>query len=150
MSTRPVGIVSINDQASVVASNLISLNPTRVIQIVEFGVSMNESPDGSSEPGRFEIRRLSTDGSVGGAATVVKMHDDFGAALTTTAREGDTTLGTVQDTLHQFYAPTVSGMIWVAAPGREFDCGAADFLALTLQTTLGAGVDLSAYTVFEE
>lgn len=151
MSVRPVGIINAVGTAVVVAQNVISLNPVNAVdQCTEFGISMNDGPDSVQEAGNFSIRRLSADGSGGAAATIVPMQDDLAAGLTSTGRVNDTTLGTTADILHRLYVPVVSGVIWVAAPGREFDVKAAEFLVIRNEASLPAGVDLNAYLVWEE
>jgi hypothetical protein len=150
MAVRPVGIVSDLSAAAATAFNRIELNPTNtVIQVTEFGISLNAAPNSTAVPIEFNIRRHTAVGT-GAAGTVVKMHDDFTLALGTTALVENTADGAVQDTLHRLFVPNVSGVIWVAAPGREFDCTTADFLGLFNVSALPAGLNAACYIVFEE
>lgn len=149
MSVRPVGIVSDLSAANATAFNRIELNPTNVIQITEFGISMNGAPNSTLVPVEFTVRRMTTVGT-GSAGTVVPLNSNFTAALTTTALVENSADGTLSAELHRLFVPVVSGVIYVAAPGREFDCLAAQFLAIKNITALGASINADTYIVFEE
>ena len=146
---HPAGIVSDLSAVNATAFNRIELNPVGVILITEVGVSMNAAPNSTLVPVEFNIRRHSTVGT-GATGTVVEIRKDLTAALGTTALVENTADGTVADTLHRWFVPVVSGMIWVAAPGREFDCQAAEFLGLFNVTALGASINAACYLVWEE
>lgn len=149
MGLRPSGIVSDLSLANATAFNRIELNPTVVIQITEFGISMNAAPNSTLAPVSFNITRLSTVGT-GAAGSVVAMQSDLATAPSTTALVENTADGTLVETLHRLHVPVVSGLIWVAAPGREFDCVAAEFLGLLNEAALGASINANTYMVFEE
>lgn len=149
MALHPAGIVSDLSAANATAFNRIELNPTTVIQATEVGISMNGAPNSTLAPVEFNIKRTSTVGS-GAAGTVVKIRKDLAAALATTALVENTADGTLADVLHRWFVPVVSGIIWVAAPGREFDCQAAEFLGLQNVGALGASINAASYLVWEE
>lgn len=109
---------------------------------------MNGAPNSVLVPVEFNLQRMSTVGT-GAAGTVAKMHDT-GATPQATALVENTADGTLQDSLHRWFVPVVSGMIWVAAPNREPDCAAADFLGLKNIAALGASINAACYMVFEE
>ena len=100
-------------------------------------------------PNEFDITRLTTVGT-GAAGTVVKLQKGLTAALTTTALVENTADGTLADTLHRWFVPVVSGLIWVAAPGREFDVSGTTFLGLLNPLALGASIKAATYLVWEE
>lgn len=149
MAVRPVGTVNDLSAAAATAFNRIELNPSTTIQLTEFGVSHNAAPNSTDVPVEYNIQRMSTVGT-GTGGTVVKMQDDLAAALTTTALVENSADGTLQDTLHRVFVPVVSGVIWVAAPGREIDCVAADFLGVKNISALPSGINAACYVVFEE
>lgn len=149
MAVRPVGLVSDLSAAAATAFNRIELNPTVVIQATEIGISLNAAPNSTVVPAEFNVKRTSTVGT-GAAGTVVAMQSDLATAPATTALVENTADGTLVEVLHRLFVPNVSGVIWVAAPGREFDCAAAEFLGIQNVTTLGTGLNAACYIVFEE
>ena len=149
MAHAPVGICSDLSAAAATVFNRIELNPVRNIICTEFGISLNAAPNSTAVPIEFNVQRMSTVGT-GAAGTVVKMSDDNSEALVTTALVENTADGTTQDVMHRVFVPNVSGLIWVAAPGREFDCVAADFLAIQNVSALPTGINSAIYMVWEE
>ena len=149
MAIRPVGIVSDLSAAAATVFNRIELNPVRNIHCTEFGISLNAAPNSTAAPIEFDVQRMSTVGT-GTAGTVVKLQDDNSEALVCTALVENSADGTTQDVLHRLFVPNVSGVIWVAAPGREFDCVAADFLGIQNVAALPSGVNAAIYIVWEE
>jgi hypothetical protein len=135
--------------AAATAFNRVELNPVRIIHVTEFGISLNAAPNSTAAPIEFDVQRMSTVGT-GAAGTVVAMQDDNGEALVCTALVENTADGTTQDVLHRVFPPNVSGIIWQAAPGREFDCAAADFLGIQNVGALPTGVNAATYIVWEE
>ncbi len=148
MSIRPSGIVSDLTATGAGAFMRIELNPVANIVINELGISMNAAPNSTDVPQEFLVRRNSAV-STGAAGTVVNL-EDGGVVLGTTALVDCTADGAVQDELHRFFVPVVTGMIWVAAPGREFNCAAADFVGFRNELILATGVAATSYLVFEE
>lgn len=149
MALHPAGIVSDQSAAAATAFNRIELNPVGVIQATEIGISMNAAPNSTAVPVSFALKRTSVVGT-GAAGTVVKLRKDLTAALGTTALVENTADGTLVDTLHRWFVPVVSGLIWVAAPNREPDCQAAEFLGVQNLTALPAAINAEVYIVFEE
>lgn len=149
MALHPAGIVSDLSAANASAFNRIELNPVAVIQLTELGISMNAAPNSTLVPVEFNITRLTTVGT-GAAGTVVKLREDLTEALGTTALVENTADGTLADTLHRWFVPVVSGLIWVAGPGREFDVKGTRFLGLLNVSALGASINAATYMVFEE
>lgn len=149
MALHPAGIVSDLSAANASAFNRIELNPTTVIQLTEAGISMNAAPNSVLVPVEFNLKRTTTVGT-GGAGTVAKIRKDLAAALATTALVENTADGTLADVLHRWFVPVVSGLIWVAAPNREPDVQAAEFLGLINVAALGASINAACYLVFEE
>lgn len=84
MSVRNVGIVGDLSAANATAFNRVELNPTTVIQVTEFGISMNGAPNSTLVPVEFNVQRMSTVGT-GTAGTVVPLNSNFTTALVTTA-----------------------------------------------------------------
>ena len=149
MALHPAVLVSDLSAANATAFNRIELNPTTVIQLTEFGVSMNAAPNSTLVPVEFNIKRTTTVGT-GAAGTAVKVRKDLAATLATTALVENTADGTLADVLHRLFVPVVSGVIWVAAPGREPDCQAAEFLGLINISALGASINAACYMIAEE
>jgi len=149
MARVRAGMVGDLSAAAATAFNRVELNPVDVIDITEFGISQNGAPNSTLVPTEFTVQRMSTVGT-GAAGTVVQLRTDQATALGTTALVENTADGTVQDTLHRLFVPVVSGVIWVAAPGREFDCQAADFLGIKNTAALGTAIQSDIYIVFEE
>lgn len=149
MALHPAGIVSDLSAANASAFNRVELNPTTVIQCTEVGVSMNAAPNSTLAPIEFNLKRTSTAGT-GSAGTVVKVRKDLTAALVTTALVENSADGTLADVLHRWFVPVVSGMIWVAAPNREPDVQAAEFLGIQNVSALGASINAACYMVWEE
>lgn len=145
------GIVSDQSAANASAFPRIELNPTnRTIYVTEFGISMNGAPNSTLLPVSFRIYR-NTLVATGTVATPAKMSSDLATAIDTAALVECTAIGagTVSE-LHRLFVPVVSGVIWVAAPGREFDCIAAEFVGLQNNAALGASINAETYMVFEE
>ncbi|MCI0349064.1 MAG: hypothetical protein L0Z53_06525 [Acidobacteriales bacterium] len=149
MPLHPAGIVSDLSAANASAFNRIELNPTTVIQLTEAGISMNAAPNSTLVPVEFNLKRTTTVGT-GAAGTVVKIRKDLSAALATTALVENTADGTLADVLHRWFVPVVSGLIWVAAPNREPDVQAAEFLGIQNVAALGASINAACYLCFEE
>ena len=154
-SIRPVGILGFQTQAAATAFPQIELDPVDLINIVELGISLNAAPNSILAPVSWVVQRQSTGGTGGTAQVVQPLIAGLSTALGTLAKTHQagtpfTADGTTQDELHRFFVPNVSGMIWVAAPGREFDCEAADFMQLDLPVALGSGIQAETYFVFEE
>lgn len=150
MALHPAGIVSDLSAANATVFNRIELNPIGVIQLTEVGISMNAAPNSTLVPVEFNLLRNTLVGT-GAAGTVVKVRSDLAAALGTTALVENTAdgLGTITR-LHRWFVPVVSGLIWVAAPNREPDCIAAEFMAIQNVAALGASINAAIYMVFEE
>lgn len=149
MALHPAGIVSDLSAAAATAFNRVELNPTTVIQLTEVGISMNAPPNATDTPVEFNLKRTTTVGT-GAVGTVVKVRKDLAAALATTALVENTADGTLADVLHRWFVPTVSGVIWVAAPNREPDCQAAEFFGVINVSALPASRNAAVYMVFEE
>ena len=150
MALHPAGIVSDLSAANATVFNRIELNPTTVVlQLTECGISMNAAPNSTLVPVEFNINRNSAVGT-GAAGTVVKIRKDLTDGLDVTALVENTADGALADTLHRFFVPVVSGLIWVAAPNRELDCQAAEFLGLLNVAALGASINAACYLVWEE
>ena len=150
MALHPAGIVSDLSATNAAAGARIELNPAAVIHVTELGISMNGAPNSTLVPVEHSMTRASAAATGGAAGTVVKIRKDLTAALGTTATVDNTTSGTLTDTLHRWFVPVVSGMIWVAAPNREPDCQAAEFAAIQNISALGTGITGTYYMVFEE
>ena len=150
MPVHPAGLVSDLSNANATAFNRVELNPTNTpIMITEVGISMNGAPNSTLAPVEFNLRRTSTIGT-GAAGTIVKIRGDQTSAMQTTALVENTADGTAGDFLHRWFVPVVSGMIWVAAPGREPDCTAALFMGILNVSALGASINSVCYMVWEE
>lgn len=149
MALHPAGIVSDLSAANASAFNRIELNPTTVILITEVGISMNAAPNSTLVPVEFNMKRTTTVGT-GTAATIVKVRKDLTAALATTGLVENSADGTLADVLHRWFVPVVSGVIWVAAPGREPDVQAAEFMGIQNVAALGASINAACYMIWEE
>lgn len=149
MALSEAGIISDLSAANATAFNRIELNPVQVVHVTEIGVSMNAAPNSTLVPVEFNVKRTSLVGT-GTAATVVAVYSDLATAPTTTGLVENSADGTLVEVLHRWFVPVVSGMIWVAAPNREFDCQAAEFLGLQNVSALGAAINAACYVVWEE
>ncbi len=149
MALHPAGIISDLSAANATAFNRIELNPTTVVQVTEIGISMNAAPNSTLVPVEFNLKRTSTVGT-GSAATVVKLRKDLTAALVTTGLVENSADGTIADVLQRWFVPVVSGLIWVAAPNREPDVQAAEFMGVQNVAALGASINAATYVVWEE
>lgn len=149
MALHPAGLVSDLSAANASAFNRIELNPIGVIQATEIGISMNAAPNSTLVPVEFNLKRTTAVGT-GTAGTVVKLRKDLTAALGTTTLVENTADGALADVLYRWFVPTVSGVIWVAAPNREPDVQAAEFLGIQNVAALGASINAAVYIVFEE
>ena len=149
MALHPAGIVSDLSAANASAFHRIELNPVVVLHVTEVGISMNAAPNSTLVPVEFDLRRNTLVGT-GAAGTVAKIHS-VGSALQATALVENTADGAGTITfLHRWFVPVVSGVIWVAAPNREPDCIAAEFMGLLNVAALGASISAATYFVFEE
>ena len=152
MAVRPVGICSDQSAATATAFPRVELNPVanRTIQITEVGISHNAAANDTNSPVSYRMFRNTLVGT-GSAGNVEQMQADLAATLETTALVECSAIGagTVDD-LHRWFVPTVSGIIWVAAPGREADCDGASFIGIQNATTLPSGLNAECYMVFEE
>lgn len=149
MPTPRAGIVSDESAAAATAFNRIELNPTDTINITEFAISHDGPANNTDVPVRYDLQRHTAVGT-GAAATVNKINDDVTASLGTTGLVENTADGTLADTLHMLFVPIVSGIIWVARPGNEPDCKAAEFMGLKNQVALPSGRKAATHMVFAE
>ncbi len=150
MAVRPTGIAT-NDSDALIAANRIEINPSTVIQVTEVSISGDQAPNSTLAPTLFKLMRLSAAGTGGTAGTIVALQDDLATALGSAYNEDvDGTLGTPADVLHGWHVPSVSGIIWVAAPGREFDCKPAEFIALQHAAAIPATVVYTSYVIWQE
>lgn len=149
MAVRPVYTAQNVSAATAASQERLEINPARTIQCTEFTISLNAAPDSTAAPIQWDVVRLTVAGTGGTAATIVDMQDDLGQATGSAANQ-DRTLGTAADTFHSVFVPNVSGFAWVAAPGREFDCIAAEFLSWRNAATLPTGVAAITYAMWEE
>ena len=149
MAYHPAGIVSDLSAANATAFNRIELNPVVLLHVTELGVSMNAAPNSTLVPVEFVLRRNTLVGT-GAAGTVSEIHS-LGTAPQATALVENTAdgAGTVT-TMNRWFVPVVSGMIWVAAPNREPDCIAAEFIAIGNISALGASINAACYLIWEE
>jgi hypothetical protein len=157
MAVRPAGIVSFVSAAAETARTTVALNPIAgvTIQCTEIGISLNAAPNSTAAPDRWSVKHTGTALPTATSQTPEKLQTDLGGTLQTAGLVNATVEGTlVGNKLHRWYVPNVSGMIWVAAPGREIDQtdGGANVLALCLEHegTLPASVQAASYMVFEE
>lgn len=148
MAYHPAGIVSDLSAANASAFNRIELNPVVLIHCTEIGISMNAAPNSTLVPVEFNLKRTTTVGT-GTAGTVGEIHS-LGTAPQATALVENTADGTLGVVLHRWFVPVVSGVIWVAAPNREPDCIAAEFLGIPNVTALGASINAACYMIWEE
>lgn len=148
MALHTAGIVSDLSAANATAFNRIEINPVVLIHCTEIGISMNAAPNSTLVPVEFNLKRTTTVGT-GAAGTVVEIHSQ-GTAPQATALVENTADGTLGAVLHRWFVPVVSGVIWVAAPNREPDCIAAEFLGLQNVAALGASINAATYLVWEE
>jgi hypothetical protein len=132
--------------------SIIELDPdvTSGLSLTEFGISGDEAPNSTGTPGQFQIVRKSVAGGGGTSGlNAAPVNDTNGVTLTTSTRTIPTSLGTITDVMHRLMVPAVSGVIWVAAPGREITCLIAAFLCLHTAVQPSAGIH-AAYMVWEE
>jgi len=151
---RPAGIVSIATATAFSAQAVVELIAAtgRTIQITEVGISHDAAANNTDKPVAWSTRRHTTVGTGGTTTAPVILQDDLGTALDTTSRQNVTGAAAVGDTLHKWLVPTVSGIIWVAAPGREFSQVGSGTLSIGVGNVdnLPTGVLANAYMVFEE
>ncbi len=154
MAVRPAGISGTQTAAAFATQSIIELTALtgRTIQITEFGVSCNGAANNTTVPSEFSVNRYTTIATGGTSTAPTILQDDLGTALDTTANQDATGGAAIGTTLHQFAVPNVSGMIWVAAPGREFSQVGSGTLAIGINNvdTLQSGIQASVYMVFEE
>jgi len=147
MPIHPAGLLQDLSAANATAFNRLELNGVAVTTIItEVGISMNAAPNSTLVPVQFQLQRMSTVGT-GAAGTIVKMNQYVPSC---TALVENTADGTLVDACHTWFVPVVSGLIWVAAPGREIDFTAAQFMGLKNIAALGASINSACYLVFEE
>ena len=150
MAMRPTGIQSAISAATATSFHRVQLAATGItIQLTEFGISLNAAPNSTVAPVQWDIERSTTLGT-GSAGTEVKLNDAQPETLITTATINHTVDGTPADIAHSLFVPNVSGVIWVAAPGREMDCIAGEFISVINQAALGASISAAVYMVWEE
>lgn len=151
MATHVAGIMADQSAAAATAFPRVELNPVaRTIFVTEFGISMNAAPNSTAVPNSFRVYR-NTLVATGSAGAAVKLQTDLATALDAGGLVECSAIGagTVTE-LHRLYVPVVSGVIWVAAPGREFDCIAAEFVGIQNQAALPAAINAEVYMVWEE
>jgi len=147
MAIHPAGLVQDLSAANATAFNRLEINAVAVTTIVtEVGISMNGAPNSTLVPVQFQLQRMSTAGT-GAAGTVVKINQYVPSQ---TALVENTADGTLVDSCHTWFVPVVSGVIWVAAPNREPDFTAAQFMGLKNIAALGASINAACYIVCEE
>lgn len=147
MPIHPAGIVQDLSAANAGATHRIELNGVAVTTIVtEVGISMNAAPNSTLVPVQFQLQRTSLVGT-GTAGTVVKLNQYVPSCTALVENSAD---GTLVDSCHTWFVPVVSGVIWVAAPGREIDFTAAQFMGLKNMAALGASINAATYVCFEE
>jgi hypothetical protein len=152
MARRPAGCVSDLSAANASAFNRVELNPATgvPIHVTEIGISMNAAPNSTAAPIEFNLKRTSTVGT-GTSFTPDKVYRETVTALNTTALVENSADGTIiGNPLHRWFVPVVSGIIWVAAPGREPDAQPADFIGVQNVSALGTGINAAVYVIFEE
>jgi len=150
MAMRPTGILSGISAAAATSFHRVQLLAVaQTIQLTEFGISLNAAPNSVVAPVQWDIERSTTAGT-GSPGTEVKLNDAQPEALTTTGTINHTVDGTSADIAHSLFVPNVSGVIWVAAPGREMDCIAAEAISVINQAALGASIAAAVYMVWEE
>ena len=154
MAVRPAGISSITSADNAGAFTRIELTPPsgRTIEVTEIGISHDAAPNSVDVPIVYNMERMSTAGTGGTATAPVELQSDLAQALDTTAAQNRTVNGTLVETLHRFAVPIVSGVIWVAAPGREFDIvgTSTNTGGIRNLTALPTSDGATVYMVFEE
>ena len=150
MAMRPTGIMSSLSAAAATARHRVELAATaQTIQVTEFGISLDAAPNSTFAPLPWCIQRSTTIGT-GTTGVEVKINDAQPEALTTIALVECSANGTFADSAHQLHVPNVSGVIWVAAPGREIDCIAGEFISVHNSVVLDTGIAAATYMVWEE
>lgn len=152
MALRPAGIISDQSATAATAFPRIELDPAagRSCVVTEFGISHDGPANNTDAPATYRIYRNTLVGT-GAAGTEVKMLTNHADALETTALVECTAIGAGTVTnLHRLFVPIVSGVIWVAAPGREFDCIPAEFVGIQNETAIPSGRLAATYMVWEE
>jgi hypothetical protein len=144
---RIAGMAKYDHAATIDAFQTLVIDPATRVEVVEVGISHNGAANDTNTPGLYGIIRTTTAGT-GTGGTVVNMHDGL-VAPASTVDENMTANGTGADVAHSWYVPTVSGMIWVAAPGREIDCIAAEWIGINVITAPSV-VANTTYIVWEE
>jgi hypothetical protein len=151
---RPAGIASIVTADAFGPQCVIELIAAtgRTIQITEFGISHDGPANNTDDPASWSARRHTTLGTGGTTTAPVALQDDLGTALDTTSRQNCTGGAAVGGTLHKLFVPIVSGVIWVAAPGREFSQVGSGTLSIGIGpiAALPTGIAANAWMVFEE
>jgi hypothetical protein len=131
--------VELNAYASVAASS---------IYVTEVGISHNAAANSTVVPVDYQLYR-NTLVATGTTATIEALRASDTIITTGLVECSAQGAGTI-DLMHKWYVPVVSGMIWVAAPGREIDCPAASFIGVENQGALGASINANVYMIFEE
>lgn len=152
MANRMAAIQSDTSAPAATAFPRLELDPVanRTIQVTEFGISHDAAANNTDKPVDYRVYRNTLVGTGAGGAPV-KLVTAMADSVLTTALIELTAIGggTVTD-LHRLFVPTVSGVIWVAAPGREMDCIAAEFIGIQNNNALPSGVIGNTYIVWEE
>jgi hypothetical protein len=151
MSRRPVGLCQkLSDTAFALNGNVVEINADpQPIYFTEFGISINGAPNSTEPPVQFTLRRSTAAGTGGTAGTVSPLIDGE-ADVDSTALEDVTVVGSLDANLHTVMVPAVSGVIWVAAPGREFSCVAINFMGINNVDAVPSGLEAAVYIVWEE
>lgn len=154
MAFRPAGISSIQTADAFSAQAIIELiaGAGRTIQVTEVGISCDGAANDTGAPSQFSLRRHTTIGTGGGSTAPTVLQDDLGTALDTTANQNLTGAAAVGGIMHIWTVPVVSGMIWVAAPGREVSQVGSGTLSIGVGNVdnLASGIAAAVYMVFEE
>ena len=150
MGARAAGVISFTQSPSIAARSEVQVDPVVVdCQIVEVGMSHNAPANNTDAPLAYRFKRTSTVGTKTTQAPV-SLQSGRTTALSTLGNVDHTVEGSLVEELHQFYVPTVSGLVWVAAPGREIDCIPAEFFSVERETATPAAFGAQTYLVFEE
>jgi hypothetical protein len=141
-------MITLSRAASGTAISVLQINPGNYAQVTEVGISHNAPANNTDDPVRYNMVRSVTTGGTFSAQTPVDLVD--GVVVLTTGGDTATVEPTGDSVMHQWCVPTVSGMIWVAAPGREIGCAAANWIQLEQMDAATAAYESELYLVFEE
>lgn len=155
---RKAGIASIQTAAATgqgLRPQITTGNLGHNAYITEIGISHNGAANDTSVPPSWELVRSSASGSGGDAASALQPL--LTHIYTTFSTDYDNSVATAAGTehiLHHWYVPTVSGMIWVAAPGREIDVDSPaenhGYVGLHNEAALPASISANNYIIVEE